>query len=329
MAKFALGFLDTMNCLSRTSRGAWVGLAVALASPVYSVDFEQQIRPILEEKCYRCHDEEKVKGELRLDSPDGILAGGEYGDILVAGDPNESSLYVLTTYPKDDPDYMPQKGEGLTAGEQALLKEWIAEGASFGEGAVHSRAKVAPKFEEANPANERRYTIMGDAVEVVARLRKSGLIVDTANHDASLFEVNYTYVEENEGAFDFGVLAPLGDSLVKLTLARTKVSADDLAGLVDYSRIEYLDLSRTDIGDAAMGFVAKLENLRYLNLRDTNVTDAGIQKLARLKHLERVYLWGSQATANGARRLEKRLGEGTVNLGVELGAPPRRAGPRT
>lgn len=293
------------------------------------VDFDKHIGPILENKCYRCHGEEKVKGELRLDSPEAILAGGEYGDILVPGDPSESSLYVLTTYPKDDPDYMPQKGKGLTVGERKLLKRWIADGASFGESFVHMpEPKTRSKFEEADPANERKYTIMGKAVEIVARLRESGLQVDTANHDASRFEISYTYAERSEGAFGFETLALLGDSLVKLTLARTDVSDGDLAGIVDYSRIEYLDLGRTKVGDAAMEYVAKLEHLMYLNLRDTNVTDAGIQKLASLKHLERVYLWGSQATADGAKRLEKRIGEGVVILGSELGAAPRRADPR-
>ena len=95
-----------MNVLFRFRACGWIGLGVMALSPSYAVDFDKQILPILEEKCYRCHGDEKVKGELRLDSPEAILAGGEYGEILIPGDPNESSLYVLTTYPKDDADYM-------------------------------------------------------------------------------------------------------------------------------------------------------------------------------------------------------------------------------
>jgi hypothetical protein len=316
-----------MNVLRRVRVCGWIGLWITIISPSYAVDYDKEILPILEGKCYRCHGDEKVKGELRLDSPEAILAGGEYGDVLIPGDPNESSLYVLTTYPKDDPDYMPQKGKGLTSGEQKILKQWIADGASFGESFVHAPPpKVRSKFEEVDPANERRYTIMGDAVETVARLRESGLQVDTVNHDASRFEINYTYAERAGGAFDFEALAALGDTLVKLTLARTDVSDGDLAGIVDYSNIEHLDLGRTGIGDEALEYVSNLENLKVLNLRDTNVTDAGIQKLAKLKSLERVYLWGSQATANGAKRLEKSLGEGNVILGGELVGPRRRPG---
>jgi hypothetical protein len=299
---------------------------MAISPSAYAVDFAKEILPIFEDKCYRCHGEEKVKGELRLDSPEAIMAGGEYGDVLVPGDPNESSLYVLTTYPKDDPDYMPQKGKGLSSNEQKLLKQWISDGASFGESFVHGpNPKVKSKFEEANPVNERKYTIREDAVETVARLHESGLQVDTVNHDASRFEINYTYAERTAGSFDFGMLADLGDTLVKLTLARTDVTDGDLAGIVDYSNIEHLDLGRTGVGDAAIEHIDKLENLKYLNLRDTNVSDVGIQRLSKLKQLERVYLWGSQVTEAGSKRLEKALGEGIVILGAELRGPARRS----
>lgn len=319
-----------MNVLRRVRVCGWIGLWITIISPSYAVDFDKEILPILEGKCYRCHGDEEVKGDLRLDSPEAILAGGEYGDVLIPGDPNESSLYVLTTYPKDDADYMPQKGKGLTPSEQKLLKQWITDGASFGESFVNVPApKVKSKFEEADPADQRRYTIMGEAVEIVARLREEGLQVDTVNHDASRFEINYTYAERSGGAFAFDALAELGDTLVKLILARTDVTDVDLAGIVVYSNIEYLDLGRTGIGDDALEYISKLENLKILNLRDTNVTDASIQKLAKLKSLERVYLWGSQVTASGAKRLEKALGDGIVILGGELVGPRRRPGQQT
>ena len=71
------------------------------------------------------------------------------------------------------------------------------------------------------------------------------------NHDASLFEISYTYAERSAGTFEFEALAPLGDALVKLTLARTDVSDEDLLGLADFEGIEFFDLGRTEVGDAA------------------------------------------------------------------------------
>lgn len=317
-----------MNAIAKARALVFLCGAASVLANGATVDYEGEIRPLLEEKCYRCHGDEEVKGDLRLDSPQAIVAGGEYGDVLVPGDPNESSLYVLTTYPKDDPDYMPQKGKGLSGKEQAMLKKWIEEGASFGDGFVHApRPKVGSKFDEADPASQRKYQIMGEALDAVAELRASGLLVDTVNHDSSRFEISYTYGERAAGDFDFRELDPLGDAIVKISFARTEVSARDLESLAGFAGLEGLDLSRTSIGDDAMANLAKLENLRYLNLRDTKVSDDGLEALGSLKGLERVYLWGSQATEAGARRLEKALGEGVVVFGGNL-TRPRRAGPR-
>ncbi len=294
-----------------------------------AVDYDREIKPLLEEKCYRCHDGEKVKGDLRLDSPEGILAGGENGAILVPGKPNESSVFIMTTYPKDDPDYMPQKGKGLSKSEQTLLKSWIEEGALFGDGFVHKpKSVVKPKFADENPDSSRKYMIMGDAIEVVAELRKSGLLVDTVNHDASLFEVSYTYAELETGQFDFTSLLPLKDSLKKLSLARTAIRSEDLESLTDLASIEYLDLSRTEIDDGALEFVSQLKNLKTLILRDTNITDEGLQKLEKLERLERVYVWGSTVTPLGAKRLEKRVDGVSVKLGTPILAPNRGRSPQ-
>src|SRR5262245_60541752 len=51
--------------------------------------FEKRVRPILVERCYRCHgpEAEKPKGGLRLDTREGLLKGGERGPALVPGDP--------------------------------------------------------------------------------------------------------------------------------------------------------------------------------------------------------------------------------------------------
>src|SRR4051794_36787371 len=47
--------------------------------------FENRVRPLLAEHCYRCHSAkaEKVKAGLLVDSREGLLKGGESGPALV------------------------------------------------------------------------------------------------------------------------------------------------------------------------------------------------------------------------------------------------------
>jgi hypothetical protein len=49
--------------------------------------FERRIRPVLVQRCYRCHslEAEKVKGGLLLDSREGLVKGGHSGPASVAG----------------------------------------------------------------------------------------------------------------------------------------------------------------------------------------------------------------------------------------------------
>ncbi|HEY3901337.1 MAG TPA: PSD1 and planctomycete cytochrome C domain-containing protein [Chthoniobacter sp.] len=92
--------------------------------------FENKIRPILKENCYKCHSvqEGKSKGDLTLDTKAGTLKGGENGAIIVPGDPTKSPLVAAVTYLDKDLQ-MPPKGEKLTDQQIADLTTWVKMGA--------------------------------------------------------------------------------------------------------------------------------------------------------------------------------------------------------
>jgi mono/diheme cytochrome c family protein len=98
-----------------------------LASGADTLDFAKDIRPVLQEKCFRCHGNRVQKGELNLQSLDGILRGGESGRIISAGKPGESDFIE-----KIASGEMPPKGEGeLSESEKALLHSWVKQGATI------------------------------------------------------------------------------------------------------------------------------------------------------------------------------------------------------
>ena len=91
--------------------------------------FESRIRPILVENCLECHGEDldALKGGLDLSSAAGILRGGESGPVVVAGDPDASSLYRAVTY-ADKEFAMPPRGR-LSEREIESIRKWIELGA--------------------------------------------------------------------------------------------------------------------------------------------------------------------------------------------------------
>ncbi len=91
------------------------------------------IAPILEANCYSCHNAEKSKGDLRLDTHELILKGGKNGETLVVGLPEKSRMITAMRLPLDDDDHMPppKKDKPQPSKEEiALIAWWIKEGAS-------------------------------------------------------------------------------------------------------------------------------------------------------------------------------------------------------
>jgi hypothetical protein len=92
--------------------------------------FENKVRPVLANHCYKCHSQsaEKVKGGLLLDTREGALAGGNTGAAIVPGNPEKSLLIQAVRYGNPDLQ-MPPKGEKLTDAQVADLTAWVKMGA--------------------------------------------------------------------------------------------------------------------------------------------------------------------------------------------------------
>ncbi len=92
--------------------------------------FETRVRPLLIEKCFKCHGPAKQKGELRLDSAEAIKKGGGSGNpLFVAGKPDDSLLLRAVRH-ADGVEKMPPDGQ-LKDAEIADLAAWVKRGAPF------------------------------------------------------------------------------------------------------------------------------------------------------------------------------------------------------
>ena len=90
--------------------------------------FDDKVRPILAQNCYKCHTEDSMGG-LRLDSREAILKGGDSGAAMVPGNPDKS---LLITAVKQTTDLkMPPKNHKLTDSEIADLTTWVKMGGAW------------------------------------------------------------------------------------------------------------------------------------------------------------------------------------------------------
>ncbi|HWE39848.1 MAG TPA: PSD1 and planctomycete cytochrome C domain-containing protein [Isosphaeraceae bacterium] len=114
--------------------GLVVVLVAAAATPAaaqsQAIDFDRDIRPIFEARCYDCHGPKKQKADLRLDDRAAALRGGADGPVIVPGKGADSDLIARVT--SDDPEErMPPKGPRLSAEEVDRLRTWIDRGADW------------------------------------------------------------------------------------------------------------------------------------------------------------------------------------------------------
>lgn len=115
--------------------------AVASPSPASSphlgesqdtVSFAEQILPIFQKRCAKCHGAEDENGEVRTEVSlslieyERVMVGSEFGTVIEAGDPDGSFLIDMITAGD-----MPPEGEGdkVPPEEIALIRTWIEQGA--------------------------------------------------------------------------------------------------------------------------------------------------------------------------------------------------------
>jgi hypothetical protein len=117
-----------------------------------------EARGILAHNCTKCHGQHKQKGELRLDLRDAAMKGGESGQSIVAGKPEESELVRRLKLPHTDDELMPPENGPLDAKDIALLEKWIKAGAPWPDGetagVVFVRAPIAPRTPAFPPGTE-------------------------------------------------------------------------------------------------------------------------------------------------------------------------------
>ena len=98
------------------------------------VTFDNDIKPIIEKSCVKCHGAEKPKSKYRVDSREAFIKGGESDEKAVIAGKSVESLVVLYTADLVEEMEMPptdkrDKYPALTKDQIALLRAWIDQGA--------------------------------------------------------------------------------------------------------------------------------------------------------------------------------------------------------
>lgn len=118
-----------------------------------SVRFMVDVRPILQNKCIRCHGSGKHRGDFRIDTRETIHEGGVSGPAVVVGD-STNSLMVRLISGIDPESVMPPEGTPLSPEQVGIIRAWIDQGMEWEDGytlGVFKDAPIAPRKPDLPP----------------------------------------------------------------------------------------------------------------------------------------------------------------------------------
>ena len=105
------------------------------------IDFNTQVKPLLNRKCIVCHGGVKRQGDFSLLFRQDALANNKSGKpAIIPGDPDGSEMIKRLNH-TDPEERMPYKQAPLSKEEINVLTQWIKEGAEWGEHWAFSEVK--------------------------------------------------------------------------------------------------------------------------------------------------------------------------------------------
>ncbi|MEX2170316.1 MAG: PSD1 and planctomycete cytochrome C domain-containing protein [Pirellulales bacterium] len=166
-------------CARRFGFPLAVGLLAAIGGPLVArgaspIEFNRDVRPILADKCFACHgpDSASREADLRLDLEEQAKADRGGYAAVVPKNIDESALVQRITS-EEESERMPphETGKPLSTKEIELLKQWVAEGASW----QLAWAYVPPKRVAAPVVSDTSWPVNWIDYFVHARLEAEGL----------------------------------------------------------------------------------------------------------------------------------------------------------
>lgn len=297
-----------------------------LDDPSEATTYAALIQPILDSRCIACHRADLAKGGLMLDTPEGLIEGGDDGPVIIAGRAEESELIHRIWLPLTSGDHMPPADRPqVTVAEAEMLRWWINQGASLEETLAEAEmTDIIQTILDEIGLDEIRTGIFALDIsppdsQDVAALASLGVVVTPLAEEEPFLQVRCT---DPEACGNDEELAPalraLSANIAWLDLGRTEANDALLATIADLPHLTRLHLEKTAVTDAGLPHLGQLEYLEYLNLYGTAVGDDGLQHLSSLPALRALYLWQTNVTEAGVENLKQALPKVDVNLGLTL-----------
>jgi uncharacterized membrane protein len=277
----------------------------AIANVDEAVMYADMVRPLLEQRCFACHSSRRQKGDLRLDTEEYILKGGENGNLL---DGQSGELCRRIMLPLEHEDHMPpNERDQLSSAEIELLVAWVEEGADFA--ATVASMKSAPRIKAywsiLQSAQEEHWlpeeSVSAGNAKAITALASAGVLVMPAATGNNYLSVNFLNAGSLRDVPE--ALRKLDKQIVELRADGMRVTDSLLVAIGSLQNLRKLSLANVTFAAESPQVTLHLPELQYLNLTGTPISESSLLQLADLPNLRKVYLYQTTVTKDAIARL--------------------------
>ncbi|MEM6769399.1 MAG: c-type cytochrome domain-containing protein, partial [Bacteroidota bacterium] len=284
------------------------------------------LQPALEASCTKCHNANKQNGDLRMDTPHFVFAGGDGGSIVTAGSPLESEWLRRVTLPKDNVKSMPPQGEGWDYTTVKLLEYWIKTGADTL--ALLTPAETPKEIKTLllrDYGLDLRPKLFVEKIMAPALAPEKRTALEALNWSVSDITPSGSAVEVKvapgktlaDGALQ-ELVATAADQVCYLDLGKLSLTDTDLEPLTSLTNLNRLRLNGTQLTATTVARLQSLRHLESLNLYDTEVDDSIFEHLRAYPALKRIYLWQTQVSREASAAFAKDNPQLVVDTGFQF-----------
>ena len=277
--------------------------------------YEFAVQPILDRKCFSCHNEVKAKGELVMTSIEKFQKGGKNGKPWVEGKPAESRMIKAFYLPLNHDEHMPPDGKPqLTPLEVSTIEAWIKSGADFEKKLNQFEDGDSLKFIVASfaaskaemPVVEKVYTFNAVSSDVVEKLNTPFRSVFPLYQNSPALQADF-FLKESFQLKWLDELKSVSEQLVVLNLSKMPVADKDISIVKSFRNLEILNLNFTKIDGSGLTALQSLEKLQSISLAGTSIKVVHLESLLALPSLHTLYIWNTGISEAELASLKKKF----------------------
>jgi hypothetical protein len=278
--------------------------------------FTAMVHPILEKKCYSCHNEEKTKGGLIMTDSLSLLKGGESGRVLLPGNADSSLMVQSMLLPLEDEKHMPPDGKPqLTAQEKEIIIAWINSGASFSKKASdYKPSDNIRKLYDANAGTikQKQYTFSSVDSKTLASLNSHFMTVKPLFSGSPALKASL-FLSSEYSTEHLKQLLQVKQQLIHLHLADMPVTDPDIEILTQFSSLEKVVLNGTKVTNQGILKLGKLSKMEELSLTNTGITEAIEPIFSQCPSLRQIFITDTKIPENKVKQWQQKYPKITFN----------------